>query len=101
MSGEPPIPENELPDDALADNTPIHEPSIDQSFPADTSVEAEDLETYNIEHIIKERKRKRKKQFLVKWEGYGPEHNSCVEEADVIHLEQNNNQLQYYTNVLN
>ena len=76
MPDEPPIPENELPDEALADKTPVHEPSIDQSVPADISVKAEDLETYSIEHIIKERKRKGKKQFLVKWEGYGPEHNS-------------------------
>ncbi|CAB4035677.1 Hypothetical predicted protein [Paramuricea clavata] len=69
MPDEPPIPEDELPNDALADNTPVHEPSIDQSVPADTSVVEENSETYNIEHIIKERKRKGKKQFLVKWEG--------------------------------
>ncbi len=88
MPDEPPIPENELPDNVLDDNTPVHQPSIDQSVPADTSVVAEDSEMYNIEHIIKERKRK--KQFLVQCEGYGPEHNSWVEEAEIIHLEQNN-----------
>ena len=64
MPDEPPIPEDELPDDALADNTPVHEPSIDQSVSADTSVVEENSETYNIEHIIKERKRKGKGMAL-------------------------------------
>jgi hypothetical protein len=90
MPDEPPIPEDELPDDALVDNTPVNEPSIDEPTPPDPSVVEDDSATYNIESIIRERKRKGKKQFLVKWEGYGPEHNSWVDETDMIHLQQNN-----------
>ena len=81
-----PIPEDELPNDAPADHKPVHESNIDQSVCADTSVALEDSETYNIERVIKERKRKRKKQFLVKWEGYGP-YNSWVDETDIVHLD--------------
>ena len=86
-----PIPEEELPDDAFADDEPVPEHNTDQPVPTNTS-DAEDSETYNIERIIKERKRKGNKQFLVKWEGYGPEHNSWVDETDIIHLDlkQNN-----------
>ena len=53
-----PIPEDELPKDAHADHKPVHESNIDQSVRADTSFAPEDSETYNIERIIKERKRK-------------------------------------------
>ena len=35
---------------------------------------------HNIEQILKHRTRKGKKQILVKCEGYGPEHNSGVDE---------------------
>ena len=80
MPDEPPIPEDELPDDALVDNTPI---------PTDTILE-DDSATYDIERIIRERTCKGKKQFLVKWEGCGPEHNSWVDETDIIHLQQSN-----------
>jgi hypothetical protein len=90
MPDEPPIPDDKLPDDVLVDNTPVNEPSIDEPTPPDPSVVEDDSATYNIESIIRERKRKGKKQFLVKWEGYGPEHNSWVHETDMIHLQQNN-----------
>ena len=82
-----PIPEDELPNDATADHKLVHEPHIDLSVRADKSVAPEDSETYNIESIVKERKRKGRKQFLVKWEGYGPEYNSWVHEEDIIHLD--------------
>ena len=82
-----PIPGDELPNDATADHKPVHESNIDQSVRADASRAPDDSETYNIERIVKERKRKGKKQFLVKWEGYGPEHNSWVDETDIIHLD--------------
>ena len=82
-----PIPEDELPNDETADHKPVHESNIDQSVRADASLAPDDSETYNIERIVKERKRKGKKQFLVKWEGYGPEHNSWVDETDIIHLD--------------
>ena len=72
---------------AYPDDKPVQEPNIDQSVPAATSVTSEDSETNNIEHTIKERKRKGKKQFLVKWESCGPEHKSWVDEGDIIHLD--------------
>ena len=84
MLDESPIPDNELPDDALTSNAKAHKSTSDQPIAIDTSA---DPTTYNIERIIKTRKRKGRKQFLVKWEGYGPEYNSWVHEEDIIHLD--------------
>ena len=84
MLDEPPIPDNELPDDALTSNAKAHKSTSDQPIAIDASA---DPTTHNIERIVKTRKRKGRKQFLVKWEGYGPEYNSWVHEEDIIHLD--------------
>ena len=82
MLDEPPIPDNELPDDALTSNAKARKFTSDQPISIDASA---DPTTYNIERIIKTRKGR--KEFLVKWEGYGPEYNSWVHEEDIIHLD--------------
>ena len=84
MLDEPPIPDNELPDDALTSNAKAHKSTSDQPIAIDASA---DPTTHNIERIVKTRKRKGRKQFLVKWEGYGPEYNPWVHEEDIIHLD--------------
>jgi len=38
---------------------------------------------YEVKHIIKHRTRKDKQQFLVKWLGYGHEHNSWQNKEDI------------------
>jgi len=40
--------------------------------------------TFWIEKILKTRIRGRKKEFLVKWTGFGPQHNSWVKEKDMM-----------------
>ena len=42
---------------------------------------------YQIEKIVKKRKRDGKTQYLVRWLGYGPEFDSYVNEEDVRHLQ--------------
>lgn len=39
---------------------------------------------YMIERVLTTRTPKVNKQFFVKWEGYGPEHNSWVNETDMF-----------------
>ena len=73
--------EDELPDEPIVDNKLVREPNSEQAVAA-----SYDSEQYNIERIIKEGKRKGKKQFLVKWERYGPENDSWVDQADIINL---------------
>ena len=91
------IPEEELPDDSFVQPHPTPHPNPsperDKSHTlepctsqAPTGHDTTDI-VYKIEHILKERKRKGKKQFFVKWEGYGQEHNSWVDETDMIHTE--------------
>ena len=40
-------------------------------------------EFWRVESIIKTRKRKGKKEFLVKWEGYGDKFSSWVPASDI------------------
>lgn len=40
---------------------------------------------FRVEKVIKTRRRGGKVQHFVKWKGYGPEHNSWIDESDVTH----------------
>ena len=62
-------------DDALTSNAKAHKSTSDQPIAIDASA---DPTTHNIERIVKTRKRKGRKQFLVKWEDYGPANRSSL-----------------------
>ena len=87
MPNEPPISADELPEDSFAKPSVIIQPSAKPSVSSDTSSATET--GYNIEKIVKQRTRKGKKQYLVKWEGYSPKHNSWVDETDVVQTNAN------------
>ena len=53
-----------------------------QHEPAASDTPDSQYTLYNIEQVLKHRTRKGKKKILVKWEGYGPEHNSSVDETN-------------------
>jgi len=52
------------------------------TLPGPVSTDAE-APRYELEHIIKHRTRKDKQQFLIKWLGYGHEHNSWQNREDI------------------
>ena len=77
---DPPILENELPDHNQQNGK--NNNAVQQSTD-NTTAKVHDP-VYNIERVLKTRNGKGKKQFLVKWEGYGPEHNSLVNETEMV-----------------
>lgn len=38
---------------------------------------------YRVDYVVETRVRKKKKQYLVKWKGFGPEYNSWVDQRDI------------------
>ena len=89
VDSDPSIPAEELPDDSFAEDHPIQHPNDSRHEPAasDTPHSADTL--YNIKQVLKQRTRKGKKQFLIKWEGYGHQHSSWVDETDVVQTNAN------------
>ena len=80
----PAIPDEELPADGFSDYHPIKHKRDSQLEPAASDTPDSTDTLNNIEQILKQRTRKGKKKILVKREGYGPEHNSCVDETNVV-----------------
>ena len=80
----PAIPDEELPADSFNDYHSIKHTRDSQHEPAASDTQDSPDTLHNIVQILKHRMRKGKKQILVKWEGYGPEHNSWVDETDVV-----------------
>ena len=78
------IPDDELPAYSFSDYHPIQHTRNSQLEPTASGTPDSSDTLYNIEQILKHRTRKGKKQILVKWEGYGPEHNSWVDEMDIV-----------------
>ena len=68
---DPPIPENELLDHSQQNGKNSN--AVQQSTD-NTAAKVHDL-VYNIERVLKTRNRNNKKQFLIKWKGYGSENN--------------------------
>ena len=87
MPNEPPISADELTEDSFTTPSVIMQPAAKPSVSSDTS--SATVTVYNIEKIVKQRTRKGKKQYLIKWEGYSPKHNSQVDETDIIHTDTN------------
>ena len=48
-------------------------------------VEVEGEAHYEVEALLKHRKRRRGRQYLVRWTGYGPEHDEWVHEGELGH----------------
>ena len=48
-------------------------------------VEVEGEAHYEIEALLKHRERRGNRQYLVRWTGYGPEHNEWVHEGKLEH----------------
>lgn len=76
--------EEEFPEDSFAKQP--DEPLSSEPGQHDTTLH-DTATLYRIEKILKHRTRKGWKQFLVKWEGYGPRHNSWVDETDIVQNE--------------
>ena len=81
---------------ALLTTIPYQHPNDSRHEPAvsDTPHSADTL--YNIEQVLKQQTRKGKKQFLVKWEGYGHQHTSWVDETNVVQTNANEHYYYYY-----
>ena len=85
----PAIPDEDLPADSFSDYHPIKHTRDSQHEPAASDTQDSTDTLYNIEQILKHRNRRGKKQILVKWEGYGSEHNSWIDETDVVQTNTN------------
>ncbi|KZZ93079.1 Ribonuclease H-like protein [Ascosphaera apis ARSEF 7405] len=66
---------------APQDSDPFHRPV---SPPGPLSVDGDD-DHYEIERLLATRESRGRRQYLVKWKGYGDEHNVWYDEADLSH----------------
>ena len=83
------IPDEELPADSFSEYHPMQRTRDSQHEPAASDTTDSPDTLYNIEKVLKHRTCKGKKQIPVKWEGYGLEHNSWVDETDVVQTSSN------------
>ena len=64
-----------------------HSELPDRHPPEPASLEVEGEEEYEVEEVLDSRRygRWKKLQYLVRWKGWGPEHNSWEAAEDLVH----------------